>query len=175
MIDIQVIASIEGQVRIRRKLSKSLFFIDIQPSNTDERKSQVFFRTDDGSLDDVAFQDAFRACRPGQIIRIQVGDPLDPNEQLNKDYKVWQSNKPVEIIVSVGRDAFIQDRPLGSKMPKVIRSSHGEKVEKSSLVCKYWINKNVCQRGSECLFQHPTGDEFDKARKEWLEQVNQKS
>jgi hypothetical protein len=166
-IDIGVIETISGQVRHRRKLNKSLFFIDLQPSNQ-EPKCQVFFRSDDHSLDDVSVQDAYRACRPGQVITIQVGLPIDPTELIDKPYKVWQSNRPVEVIVPyTSREAFTQDRPLGS----ATEEKQVPIIKKSSSNCKYWINKNKCERGDQCSFQHPTGEAFEKARLEWVKEV----
>lgn len=163
--------AIKGQVRLRRKLCKTLFFIDIQPDN--KPKSQVFFRTDDGSLDVVDFQESFRACRPGSVISVQVFPPNDPSEQEGRLHTVWQCNRPVDVVVPyTSRIAFIQDRALGgpSIREDEIEKKSADKHE--SIPCKYWINKNKCERGDECPFQHPTGETFEKARVEWLEEVN---
>jgi hypothetical protein len=65
------------------------------------------------------------------------------------------------------RDAFTQDRPLAS----IIEEQQQPVIKKSSLNCKYWINKNKCERGDQCLFQHPTGEAFEKARVEWVKEV----
>ncbi|KAF1804739.1 hypothetical protein FB192DRAFT_1051235 [Mucor lusitanicus] len=161
--------TITGQVRLRRKLCKTLFFIDIQPDN--EPKSQVFFRTDDGSLDIVDFQESFRACRPGYVITVQVHPPNDPSEQEGRSYTVWQCSQPVTVVVPyTSRIAFIQDRALGSssKGEDIVAIKSTDKHE--STPCKYWINKNKCERADDCLFQHPTGEAFEKARVEWLEE-----
>lgn len=173
--------TITGQVRLRRKLCKSLFFIDIQPSVETDPKSQVFFRTDDGSLDIVAFQESFRACRPGSVISVKVSEPTDPTEQQDKSYPVWQCNQPVDVVIPyTSRNAFIQDRALGGSS---ISTQHLESEQQeetlpltvadntNSAPCKYWINKNKCERGEECSFQHPTGDAFEQARVKWLEEV----
>ncbi|KAI8331103.1 hypothetical protein BD560DRAFT_457048 [Blakeslea trispora] len=162
--------TLNGQIRHRRKLTKSIFFVDIQDSTG--LKSQVIFRTDDNSLDDYQFQEAFRACRPGQTVSIQVGLPLDPSERLKKAFPVWQSDQTVQVIEPyTARQAFIQDRALGSNdPPKHIRSTDGTRIQKSQLVCKYWINKNKCIHGEDCLFQHPTGAAFDVSRSLWLNQ-----
>lgn len=166
---IEIIKTISGQVRHRRKLNKSLFFIDLQPSN-DESKCQIFFRGDDHSLDDVSVQEAYRFCRPGQVIQVQVGLPTDPNESVGKPYDVWQSNCPVVVMVPyTSRDAFTQDRPLASTSQDQAQPTT---INKSSLNCKYWINKNKCERGDHCLFQHPTGETFEKARIEWVKEVH---
>jgi hypothetical protein len=180
-MDIETVCTITGQIRRRRKLCKYLFFIDIKPTDDSLPKSQIFFRSDDGSLDDVAFQDALRSCRPGSVIQVDVGEPHDPTEQKGKSYKVWQSNKPVIVIVAyTDREAFLQDPPLGSALVNKdaaikteVELPDGVKVPKSELVCKYWINKNVCERGELCLFQHPdpTTKKFEEARTKWVEEV----
>ncbi|GAN08890.1 conserved hypothetical protein [Mucor ambiguus] len=148
------LTAITGQVRLRRKLCKALFFIDIQPDN--EPKSQVFFRTDDGSLGIVDFQESFRACRPGSVITVQVFPPNDPSEQ--------------EVVPYTSRIAFVQDRALGGSTIRedVVEIKPANRNE--STPCKYWINKNKCERGDECSFQHPTGKAFDTARVKWLEE-----
>lgn len=178
-MDIKTVCTITGQVRRRRKLCKFLFFVEIQPTDN-SANSQIFFRSDDGSLDDFSFQESLRSCRPGQVIQVQVGEPHNPTEQQGKPYKVWQSNKPVTIVVPyTDREAFLQDPPLGSiitkkdvQVKKEIELTNGVKLSKSSLVCKYWINKNTCERGEFCLFQHPVNDDFEQARIKWLEEVN---
>lgn len=180
-MDIGTVCTITGQIRRRRQLRKSLFFIDIKPTDESLPKSQIFFRSDDGSLDNVSFQDALRSCRPGSVIQVDVGEPHNPSEQQKKSYKVWQSNKPVTVIVPyTSRDPFLQDPPLGTDMVKKdasvkaeLERPDGVKVAKWKLVCKYWINKNVCERGNLCLFQHPDPNtkEFDEARTKWLEEV----
>lgn len=157
---IETVCTITGQIRRRRRLCKSLFFIDIQPSSPGDN-SQIFFRTDDGTLDEFAWQDAFRDCRPGQVIEVQVGEALDATEQKGKSFKIWQSCQPVKVLVPyTSREPFLQDPPLG-KEPKTKRDK----------VCKYWINKNKCKDGDNCLFQHPTGGDFDQIRKDWVEEV----
>ncbi|KAI9248710.1 hypothetical protein EDC94DRAFT_528084 [Helicostylum pulchrum] len=171
--DIETICTITGQIRRRRKLCKFLFFIEIQP-NDQTSNSQVFFRSDDDSLDDESFQESYRSCRPGQVVQVKVGEPHDPTEQKGKSYKVWQCNKPVVVVVPyTDREPFVQDPPLSSTKPgvaQVIELASGQKVQKSDLVCKYWVNKNPCERGERCLFQHPVGEEFEKARIQWLEE-----
>ncbi|KAK4519658.1 histone H4-like TAF Taf6, SAGA complex subunit [Mucor velutinosus] len=160
---------ITGQVRLRRKLCKTLFFIDIQPDN--EPKSQVFFRTDDGSLDIVDFQESFRACRPGSIITVQVFPPNDPSEQEGRSHTVWQCSHPVDVVVPyTSRIAFIQDRALGGSSVRrdIVEIKSANRHE--STPCKYWINKNKCERGDDCPFQHPTAEVFEKIRVEWLEE-----
>lgn len=157
---VETVCTITGQIRRRRRLCKSLFFIDIQPSNADEANSQIFFRTDDGTMDEFTWQDAFRDCRPGQVIEVQVGETLDSAEQKDRPFKVWQSCQPVKVIVPyTSREPFLQDPPLGK-----------ESKIKADKVCKYWINKNKCKEGDKCLFQHPTGDDFDQIRKDWVEE-----
>ncbi|KAI8342890.1 hypothetical protein EDC96DRAFT_449604 [Choanephora cucurbitarum] len=167
---ISITHTINGQIRHRRKLTKLIFFVDIQDSTG--LKSQVFFRKDDNSLDDQQFQEAFRSCKPGQTVEIQVGLPLDPSERVGKSFPVWQSDCPVQVIEPyTARQAFIQDRALGSTdILTDIRLTDGTRKHKSQLVCKYWINKNKCIQGDNCLFQHPTGDAFDTSRSLWLDQ-----
>ncbi|KAI8976188.1 hypothetical protein BDB01DRAFT_853240 [Pilobolus umbonatus] len=172
LADISVICSIEGQVRHKRRLTKQLFFIDIQPVDGSDR-SQIFFRSDDNSQSDESVQEAFRLCKLGSIVRVEVGNTLDPKEQFNKDYPVWQSNKPVEVIEPyTAPNVFIQDRALGSmkknRTEETLRLWDGTKKEKSKLYCKYWVNQSTCKRRELCLFMHPTGDEFIKAREEWV-------
>lgn len=174
--DIKTVCTITGQVRRRRKLCKFLFFVEVQPTDNSPN-SQIFFRSDDDSLDDFSFQESLRACRPGQVIQVEVGEPHNSTEQQGKPYKVWQSNKPVSIIVPyTDREAFLQDPPLGSipkkEVQKDIELNNGVKLSKSSLVCKYWVNKNTCERGELCLFQHPVDDQFEQARIQWLEEVS---
>lgn len=177
--DLKTVETITGQIRRRRKLCKFLFFIEIQPQDQLTPNSQIFFRSDDHSLDDTAFQDAYRASRPGQVVQVQVAEPHDPTEQIGKPYKVWQSNKPIHIIVPyTDREPFPQDPPLGStpgkKPTQLIELASGEKKLKSDLVCKYWINKNPCERGDQCLFQHPEGLDFENAKIKWLQEVKKK-
>jgi hypothetical protein len=163
-IDIPVIRTITGQVRHRRKLLKTLFFIDIQPVDGSE-KSQIFIRSDDNSQSEYAVQDAFKACRPGNVVKIQVGHALNPKEGAGRGYQVWQSNKPVQVMTPFAlREPFLQDPPLASKLD-------GSKVEKSKINCKYWLNQQYCARGEQCKKGHPTGEAFERARADWLEEV----
>ncbi|CAO3665009.1 hypothetical protein G6F70_005198 [Rhizopus microsporus] len=156
-----------GQVRHRRKLTKQLFFIDIQPLDQSE-KSQIFFRNDDDSLDFFAVQEAYKQCKPGQIIQVTVIPPLAPSEQENKDYKVWQSVCPVKVIEPYVSDKpFVQDRPLAAS--KENTDNTGLQTNKST-VCKYWVNKNTCIKGDDCPFRHPTGHELIKERQTWIEE-----
>lgn len=158
--NIETVCTITGQIRRRRRLCKSLFFIDIKPKDNSPN-SQIFFRSDDETLDDLSFQEAFRSCRPGHVIQVDVGKPLDHSEQHGKSYQVWQSNKPVTIIEPyTEREAFLQDPPLGNEVST-----------RFNIVCKYWINKNVCKQGDQCLYLHPTGEEFDRVQKKWVEEV----
>ena len=86
----ETVKSITGQVRRRRRLCKELFFIDLKPSD-EAPHTQIFFRSDDGTLDYLNSQDIYRECKPGHIITVIVGEPLCAEEQKGKSYKVWQS------------------------------------------------------------------------------------
>ncbi|CEP17583.1 hypothetical protein [Parasitella parasitica] len=160
--------TITGQVCYRRQLCKFLFFIDVQPTNDTYPKFQLFFRTDDGSLDIVDFQDSFRACRPGSIITFKVHPPNDPNEQNGKSHKVWQCNQPVDVVVPyTSREPFIPGRATRGVSASTEPTA---KTEDYLSPCKYWVNKNKCEQGEKCLFQHPAGDAFEVARRKWLKQ-----
>ncbi|KAI7902978.1 uncharacterized protein BX663DRAFT_569009 [Cokeromyces recurvatus] len=173
---IDIVQTITGQVRTRRRLCKFLFFIDVQPSSKDDpsEKCQILFRTDDNTLDEVSFQEAFRTARPGFVVSVQVGYPLDPSESFEKDYPVWQSNRPVQVIEPyLNTKPFAQDPPLGRSLEKKKKPTEcclDENKTITKQVCKYWINKNKCLRGDDCLFQHPTGEAFESARKAWLQE-----
>lgn len=165
----EIIREISGQVRHRRKLAKQLFFIDIQPVDQSE-KSQIFFRCDDNSQTVFAVQEAYKACKPGSVIRVQVSEPQDSSEQLNKEYKVWQSNRPVEVVEPfISNTPFVQDKPLAtSKEKKELRQGNGTSTAKSTILCKFWINKNICIRGVDCPFLHPEGHDLQEQRQAWL-------
>lgn len=165
----EIICEITGQVRHRRKLTRQLFFIDIQPIDGSQ-KSQIYFRSDDKSQTDFEVQGSYKACKPGQVIQVQVGQPLDPSEQQNKDYKVWQSNQPVKVIKMYTDDLpFVQDRPLATTKEKTdIRQRDGAFLAKSTILCKFWVNKNVCIKGDACPFLHPSGKELEEQRQAWI-------
>ncbi|KAI9478546.1 MAG: hypothetical protein EXX96DRAFT_482790 [Benjaminiella poitrasii] len=172
---IDIIQTIRGQVRTRRKLYKSLFFIDVQPISDDDsaQKCQIFFRADDDTLDEASFQEAFRTARPGFIVCVQVGHPTNPQESYQKPYPVWQSDRPIEVIAPyTDSSSFVQDPPLGNnrKEKKIERQRSVKDGSVTNRVCKYWINKNKCIRGDQCMFEHPTGEAFDNARKAWLQE-----
>ncbi|KAI8646639.1 hypothetical protein BD408DRAFT_410008 [Parasitella parasitica] len=166
---------ITGQVRCRRKLHKTLFVIDMQPENDTSPKSRILFRTDDGSLNINDFQKSFVACRPGSVVSIKVNIPNDPNKEQSTPHEVWQCYQPVEVVAPYSnRKAFIPDRLMGKASVSIERPDQEllpiVANEKHLPLCKYWINKNTCERRSECPFQHPTGDAFEVAQREWLKQ-----
>ncbi|KAI8384664.1 uncharacterized protein BYT42DRAFT_563245 [Radiomyces spectabilis] len=168
------IQSLRGQIRHRRKLFKTLFFIDLQPEDEDDPKVQVLFRSDDGSIDDWTFQESYRACRPGNRIQLEVGTPNDPMETVQKPYAVFQCNSLPQVLHVYDNPKgkhFISDPPLASNQPKdTVRTSTGSLKEKSTLVCKFWINQRHCLQQDLCPFQHPTGDDFLRARELWVEE-----
>ncbi|KAI9495796.1 hypothetical protein BDB00DRAFT_193448 [Zychaea mexicana] len=156
-----------GQIRHRRKLCKDLFFIDVLLS--DNTKEQVLFRSDDGTCTRELVQDTYRTARPGSIIRVDVGLPTDPGETTS--YKVWQSNVPLTMIKLYNDPkTFIADPPLGSKGPKqtVVRQD-GTTKQKADMFCKFWINQRECVRLPNCPYLHPSEEEYEEARKTWIE------
>ena len=164
-------STLQGQIRHRRKLSKELFFIDVLLSDT-QVKEQVLFRSDDGSTTRDMVQDNYRMARPGSIIRIEVGLPTDPRE--DSTYKVWQSNLPLTVIEPYNdpKRTFISDPPLGSKGPKpTIVRQDGSTKEKSQMFCKFWINQRECIRFPNCPYLHPSEEEYEQARKDWIDDV----
>ncbi|KAI8982180.1 hypothetical protein BDF20DRAFT_834824 [Mycotypha africana] len=178
---VAIVQTITGQIRCRRKANKNIFFIDVQPLPAGE-KSQIFFRTDDQTLDYLQFQEEYHNCKPGSIVEVQVGYPLNPKEAEDRPYAVWQTDRPIKIITPyTEREGFRQDPPLGSLLKKMKEdateltgannsTANGPSIHKSNVACKYWINKNICHKGKDCKFQHPVGEDFVKARKEWLEE-----
>ncbi|KAI9259931.1 hypothetical protein BY458DRAFT_440333 [Sporodiniella umbellata] len=169
------ICEIVGQVRHRRKLAKQLFFIDIQQVKSLD-KSQVFFRSDDDSLTIFEVQEAYKTCKPGTVIKVQVGYPQDPSEQLNKGYRVWQSSFPVEVIKPyISDNPFIQDTPLATAKEKNdLRQGNGTRVAKSDILCKFWINGNVCVKGIDCPFFHPKKEQFKEQKRIWVAEKAEK-
>ncbi|KAI9031563.1 hypothetical protein CLU79DRAFT_694264 [Phycomyces nitens] len=159
---------LQGQIRHLRKLYRCLFFVDIQPKEGD--KVQVFFRCDDGSMDNDQFQDAYKTARLGDQVEIQVEPPRDPNEA-NKPYVVYQSSRPI-IVLSTHKGAFIADSALktGNKKKETVRQWDGQHKDKASLDCKYWINQRRCPKLETCMFQHPEGEAYERARETWLQQ-----
>ncbi|KAI9323277.1 hypothetical protein BX666DRAFT_1847308 [Dichotomocladium elegans] len=164
-----ITTTIEGEIRHRRKLSKDLFFIDVLLS--DGAKDQILFRSDDGTLTREAVQDYYRAARLGNVIRAEVGLPTDLSEYTSKPYKVWQSNVPLVVVRAYDNPkTFVADPPLGSNGPKsTIRRWDGSRLQKAELYCKFWINQRECVRLPDCPFLHPTEEEYEQARKEWID------
>ncbi|KAI9269218.1 hypothetical protein BDA99DRAFT_557972 [Phascolomyces articulosus] len=164
-----ITTTLQGQIRHRRKLSKELFFIDVLLTDTSV-KEQVLFRSDDESCTRELVQDTYRIARPGSIIRVEVGLPTDPRE--DSTYKVWQSKGPL-IVIELYNDPkqiFISDPPLGSKGPKeTIVRQDGSTKQKSQMFCKFWINQRECIRFPNCPYLHPSEEEYEEARKTWIE------
>ncbi|KAG0166457.1 hypothetical protein DFQ28_007319 [Apophysomyces sp. BC1034] len=165
----QATDSVQGQIRHRRKLGKRLFFIDLQPLEGD--KVQILFRCDDHSVDPLDLQDLYRDARPGHVVRVDIGPTADPEED-TKPYKVWQSNALIVLEpYSLDGQTFVMDKPLGAdKVRKTIRQWDGSHKNKSDMYCKYWLNQRTCLHIDTCPFQHPTEEEFKKARETWVEE-----
>ncbi|KAI8143607.1 hypothetical protein BJV82DRAFT_514989 [Fennellomyces sp. T-0311] len=161
--------TIQGQIRHRRKLGKDLFFIDVLVSETNS-KEQILFRSDDGSMTRENVQDIYRSARPGSIVRATVGLPTNPKESCS--YKVWQSNEPL-VMIELYNDpkTFVSDPPLGSKGPKeTVTRQDGSQKQKSQMYCKFWINQRECVRLPNCPYIHPSEEEYEQARKEWIDE-----
>ncbi|KAI7866643.1 hypothetical protein BDF14DRAFT_1727918 [Spinellus fusiger] len=159
-----------GHIKHRRKLCKDLFFVDIQPLQGD--KVQVLFRLD-GSMEEHAFHDAYRTAHVGDKVEVWVGPPNDPLEA-NKPYTVYQSNTPICILETYPRSTLaLSDPPLRTPTVKnTAKQWDGREERKENIDCKYWINQCHCPR-ADCLFRHPTGEAYERARAEWLQHRNE--
>ncbi|KAL0085704.1 hypothetical protein J3Q64DRAFT_1108157 [Phycomyces blakesleeanus] len=160
--------TLQGQIRHLRKLYRCLFFIDLQPEEGE--KVQVFFRCDDGSMNNDQFQDAYKTARLGDQVKIQVEPPHDPKEA-DRPYVVYQSCQPI-VVLSAYKGSFVADSALktGENKKETLRQWDGQHIDKASLNCKYWINQRRCPKMEACMFQHPVGEAYEQAREEWLKQ-----
>lgn len=162
--------TLTGQVVHARKCFRSLFFLDIRLDST--TKHQVLFRSDDGSLSQHELEDLWRGMRRGDMVRVTAGEPLNPAECEGKDYPVSQGLS-IEIVERyTGKAPFVQEQAMGTKVAKKTTVVDGVERKRAEMPCKFWLNMGRCDKGNECLFLHPVGEELVMIRGQWVEEVN---
>ncbi len=153
---------IRGQIVHRRKVSKKLFFFDLQidNNNTGERL-EVIVKYDEVTLDQLV--QLWRKVHVGHRVQIN-GFPevvkISPGVHLFfhcTNIDVLEEYKGQNPVTPIAPKKMIKDA-----------KANGNGNEKSEKLCKFWISTGKCQIGDDCPFLH-TGGQIERIQ--WVNEV----